>query len=366
METTTMKTTRAALLLFLLVTYSSSGAFASEPPSEREATINRAIELHDQGNYEAAIQLYESLLEENSNDGLVLYEMSMSYAALKDHDKCIEYARRSSRIKSKSQASAFSMVASCQDDSGNLEEALKTFAEGIKRFPNHAALNFNYAISLLRHNQPGRARKALRVAIKEAPAYPSPYRVYASLLHSQGFTAGGVLMDLRFILAEPGSDRAIDAASRVLGAFEEQLSVEEGAERHINLTFPDEDVAKEEGEELGHLNLALGVGGAVSHKAEDGTPLGPSERAVAALQLFMLTTDMVAEKKLKKTFVWQTAVEPLLELQKKDALEPFLFHVAALARVEGAAQWLNANREATDKLNAALTEFHERWRKESQ
>lgn len=76
--------------------------------------------------------------------------------------------------------------------------------------------------------------------------------------------------------------------------------------------------------------------------------------------------ETLAERRLKKTFVWQTAAEPLLELENKDALEPFLFHVAALAHAEGAAQWLNANREATEKLDAALSEFHERWRKQSQ
>lgn len=140
--------------------------------------------------------------------------MALSYEALKDYDKCIEYARRSTRIRSTAQANAFAAVANCQDDSSDIEGALKTFAEGLKRFPKDVMLNFNYAVSLLRHDQPACARKALRVAIREAPGYPSPYLLYATLLHDQGFTAAGVLMDLRFILAEPESARAMDAASR--------------------------------------------------------------------------------------------------------------------------------------------------------
>ncbi len=128
--------------------------------------------------------------------------MALSYEALKDYDKCIEYARRSSQIRSAARALAFAAAASRQDGTGNVEEALRTFAEGVKRFPKDVMLNFGYGVSLLRQKQPERARKALRVAIQEAPGYSPPYFTYASLVHAQGLTAGGVLMDLRFILSD--------------------------------------------------------------------------------------------------------------------------------------------------------------------
>lgn len=349
---------------FLTVLLATGDSFGAEAESEtdRDATIRRAIELHDAGSYDAAITVYQSLLEEDPNDGMVLYEIAMSYAALKDHENCITYARRSSRIESDAQAAAIAMVANCQDDAGQVEEALTTFAEGVRLFPKNVMLNFNYAVTLLRTEQPQKARDALRVTIEEAPAYASPYRVYATMLDDQGHTAAALLMYLRFIMAEPGSDRAIDAATRVLESFAAALS-EEGADKQINITMPNPDAKDLEGTGFEHLNVALGIAGAVPGKSDDGSPLEAPERVVLAMKFFLTMASDASDRKLKESFVWKTAAAPLLELNEREVLDTFLYHVAALGRVEGAAQRLNGQPEALEKLSQVMAELTERWQK---
>ena len=356
---------RTMLLPGLLSTALCVGAaFASEQATEREATIKRAIELHDAGSYDAAIRVYQSLLEEDPNDGLVLYEIAMSYESLKDYENCITYAARSSRIESEAQPAAFAMIANCQDDSGRADEALKTFAKAVRRFPKSVMLNYNYAVTLLRNQAPRKARDALRVAIEEAPGYPSPYRLYASMLDGQGHTAAALLMYLRFIMADPGSDRAIDAAAYVLESFAGALS-EEGADKEIRITMPDPNAKDTEGVGFEKLNVALALVGAAPRVSDDGTPLEAPERLGLAMKLFLIIATDTADRKLQKSFVWQTAAVPLLELQEREVLETFLYHVAALGRVEGAAQRLHAQPEAVDKLAQVMAELSEQWQRKA-
>ncbi len=340
----------------------ATAALAAEEGTARDATIRRAIELHDSGSYDAAIRVYQSLLEEDPDDGMVLYEIAMSYEALKDYENCIAHAKRSSRIKSAAQPQAFAMLANCHDDSGHVDEALKAFEKGIRLFPKDVMLNFNYAVTLLRQQEPRKARDALRVAIAEAPAYPSPYKLYASMLDQQGNTAAAVLMYLRFIMAEPSSDRAIDAAARVLESFQGALS-EEGGDKQITITMPNSDAIDTEGVGFESLNVALGIAGAVPAKSDNGEQLEPADRIAVAMKVFITVAAETADRKLKKSFVWKTAADPLLELNQREVLDTFLYHVAALGRTEGAAQRLSAQPEALDKLAEVMAEMSERWEK---
>lgn len=347
----------------VLALLGASISYAAESISERDATLRRAIELHDAGSYDAAIKVYHSLLEENPEDGVVLYEIAMSYAAAKDYENCITHATRSSRIKSTAQASAFAMIANCQDDSGQADKALKTFAEALEVFPKSVMLNFNYAITLLRKQEVGRAKEALRVAIAEEPRYPSPYLAYASILDDEGHTSAALLMYLRFIMAEPESDRSIDAAARVLKSFAGALSEENDVEKEIRITMPNSNAESSEGSGFEHLSVALAVAGAVPNKADDGAPLEAPERVTLAMKLFVTIPADVDDRELKQSFVWKTAAEPLLKLNEREVLDAFLYHVAALGRVEGAAQRINAQPEAMRKLGQVIGEMDEQLRK---
>lgn len=363
-----MRTAKAILrgggsyLIGVIGIWLATAALAAEEETSRDATIRRAIELHDSGSYDAAIRVYQSLLEDDPNDGMVLYEIAMTYEALKDYESCIAHAKRSSQIKSPAQPQAFAMLANCHDDSGQVDEALKAFAKGIRLFPKDVMLNYNYAVTLMRQQEPRKARDALRVTIAEAPAYPSPYGLYASMLDNQGQTAAALLMYLRFIMAEPSSDRAIDAAGRVLESFQGALS-EEGADKEIKIAMPNPDAADSEGVGFDHLNIALAVSSAVPAKSDKPEQLEPADRVVLAMKVFITMAAETADRKLKKSFVWKTAADPLLELNEREVLDTFLFHVAALGRAEGAAQRLNAQPEAMDKLVEVMAEMSERWQK---
>src|SRR5690606_28975250 len=101
--------------------------------------------------------------------------------------------------------------------------------------------------------------------------------------------------------------------------------------------------------------------GAMPHKSDDGAPLEAAERVVLAMKVFITISADAADKELKESFVWKIAAEPLLELNDREVLDTFLYHVAALGRVEGAAQRLNQQSAALDKLSEVMAELSKRW-----
>jgi tetratricopeptide (TPR) repeat protein len=333
-----------------------AGPVAAESP--HEATIRRGIELHDAGSYEAAIKVYESVLQDDPADPLALYEISMSYQALQRFDRCIEYASKVAAIRGSAQAAAFSVLASCLDGADRDAEAISTFERGLALYPKDVVLNYNFGVTLVQVPDRERARKVLRVAIEQAPAYPSPYRVYAMSLAEDGEVAGATLMLMRFLMAEPQSDRAIDAAQQVVDAFADVFEQpQDDGEKKITVRIPENGAADDEAD-LTFANVALAIANAAPSQTNDRAVIPRGDRLSLAMQVFMFTVGESADRKFKHTFLWKHAIEPLLELEQRNVFDAFAHHVGALARVEGAADWTNQHSEQIERLEQSLAEIH--------
>jgi hypothetical protein len=76
------------------------------------------------------------------------------------------------------------------------------------------------------------------------------------------------------------------------------------------------------------------------------------------MQVFMFTVGESADRKFKRTFMWNHAVEPLLELDQRHVFDAFAHHVGALARVEGAEEWMSRNSDQIERLEQTLAELH--------
>jgi tetratricopeptide (TPR) repeat protein len=332
-------------------------ADASDMTDAQKATLRRGVELHDAGNYRAAIGVYQSLVDEDPKNSTALYEMAYSYEALQDFTNCERAAQRSADIKSNVQGDAFAMLANCQDESGRREDAFKTYKRGLRKYPKHPMLNFNYAIALAASGNAREAGKALRTAISENPRYPSSYKIYATLLDQQGAQGAAEFMWLRFIMAEPQSDRAIDAANRVIEPFASAIAGAD-ASKQINLTMPAPRDQQVESTDFTPMSLALSMSNSAKPDTDGNVPSSPTIRFVTATKTFLGMASLMGDDATKNSFVWQNAVRALERLNDQGVLDTFLIHVATLARIEDAATlWNAAPDEEQARLGAALSEI---------
>jgi tetratricopeptide (TPR) repeat protein len=358
---------RLALGLIAILEISSIGFSAYAQDTDRIATIRKGIQFHDQGNYQTALAIYQSLLADDPKDDLVLYEAALTYSAMQEYPACIEHAERAAAVKSQTQAAAITILASCQDDAGQLDKALKTFAKGVKSYPQDVPLNFNYGISLQRDGDLRRAAKHLQVAMERAPKYASPYLPYADIRQAQGSTAIATLLYLRFIMLEPQSDRAVDAAKNAVRPF---LPSDENT---INLNV--DALEGRGGEAIIGLELMLGIArnAKIEHESDEASAAGSvldgdragkdteADKVVNAMQTFFLLAQAMeakSTKALSKDFGWITSMPLWDVLGKQDVLTVYCYHVADLASIDGARQWLSANPERINKLREVLVAWH--------
>src|SRR5690349_6440621 len=110
-----MNRTRIGLAVGLIATLEivSIGFSAYAQDTDRIATIRKGIQFHDQGNYQTALAIYQSLLADDPKDDLVLYEAALTYSAMREYPACIEHAERAAAVKSQTQAAAITILASC-------------------------------------------------------------------------------------------------------------------------------------------------------------------------------------------------------------------------------------------------------------
>lgn len=334
---------------------------------EYQAAIRHGVELHDRGEFDAAIKVYEALLADQPGDPVAMYEIGLSYQAKRDYAHCMEFASQVAAKESPSQAGGFTLLANCQDDAGHIEQAVATFKQAVEKFPRDVMLNLNYGLTLVRLEQAADARRVLEVAIEAAPGFASPYRAYAIALDQQSYPAAAVLARLRFIVSEPESERSIDAAKLIVEAVATASSA--AKDKQIKVTMSEDDKT-DAAAALAATELAFGIA-AVSEDAiskelakETTSEWTASARFVNSLQLFVTMRAEMADKGGKREAPWPAVLQPLTFLSEKEALEPFLYHVAALGRSEGAVQWINEHSDSMEQLGDAINEYHARFKRQ--
>ena len=110
---------------------------AQETPKEKADKLMReAIELMDNHQEDQAIKLLKEARIQNPADSFT-YDYEMGYASYvkKDYKGTIDiYGRLCRNPKVTDQV--YMMLGNAYDDSGNEPMALKTYADGLKKFPN--------------------------------------------------------------------------------------------------------------------------------------------------------------------------------------------------------------------------------------
>lgn len=294
-----------------------------------ELTLGRAIELHEAGGIDAALQIYRSLHEDRPYDPQLAYETARSLRANDDLPGCIERASVSAAVVSAWQARALGLSARCIQESGASHLALESYATALVLFPGDARLHFDYALALEGEGKHAAADDQLSAALGLADQDPSLYLDYAAWLAARQDASGALLMNLRYIIAAPHSTQAIGAAEQIQSLLSENQA---GGEQASGAVF--------------------GAAYESARKAATSTDTAHSEadHLNLVLQSFVLESVSTAGPLQRDSALWQAAIDPLLSLADHDVLDAYLYFVAALARTEGSPEWLSAHRQKFERL----------------
>ena len=107
-----------------------------------DSLLQEGISLHDQGEFDKAIEKYNQALEQDPNSALIYYEISLSYYSKGDYERSIEYSDLvlDQKVNNNYQIYAYINKASSLDMLGKTKESIKLFHKAIKKTGGHYLL----------------------------------------------------------------------------------------------------------------------------------------------------------------------------------------------------------------------------------
>ena len=336
--------TKSAVLALILVCSSASTKAQVRPPTldptpatgQQTLLIQEGVAQHDRGNYDAAIKLYEEALRENPNNVEALYELSFSYSMKKDYLRSLETAYKGAQYKSRMLAGFYMQIGNNLDQLGEPKKSIEVYKAGIKLLPKMNLLHYNLAVTYRRMGRADEARKALKQAIVINPNHPGSHAVLSALWHEGHYKTPALLAACRFLVLEPGSERAAGAlkiVQEVMGA-----GVTEGSSPDTINIFVDTSAKKDEGD-FTALDVVLAMGKAAS-MAESKKGKSEMQLLVRQFETFFAIMSEQSDKADRNKFTWKFYVPYFAEMKQKNYVEPFVYYISQSSGNQEALKWL--------------------------
>lgn len=349
-----MKSIKLSILLLLCVA-SSMG--------QQNDVVNKlvlaGIELHDKGDYAAAIKKYDEALLIDKDDYNANYEKSFSCLYDKRVDECIAISKYllkrhgdNADIKS-----VYSNYGSALDDAGKAEEAIIIFDQGIKKNPTYYLLHFNKGLTLARQKKWDDASISFLLALQNKPNHPGSL-YYMALLQENSNKVAAVLSCMSFLAVETEGKRAeavLKYLQGLMGSFAKK-DTEGGSV--ITIDAGDLNNPKKENNfSMVQMMLAItnssGLADSVNAK---------SDVEKFSLQIQMMATALSTGKKEGSGIYWKTYAPFFIEMKEKEWMPVFAHLAFITSGNQENIKWINDN---PDKLKAYYKWFDAyQWIKE--
>lgn len=317
-----------------------------ESPAEQVRVINEGIRLHDRGDYDGAIEKHESVLELNPDDVVALYELSFSHFAKKDYVRALEYARRGVAYVSELRPRFFLQIASCQDNLGDKDQAVKTYRKMIKEFPGFPLVHFNLAVTYLRQEKRELAKEQLKKELAVTPDHRSSHYLLGMLLEAEGYRLPAVLALSRFLILEPNTERSGAALATLLKLINAGVSVKD--QKNVTI-FMNPDQKKDEGDFAGlEMALALVSAGRFLEKNQEKSEM--ENRVEQFRSFFRIMIEMAGREKRKLGFTGAYYVPYFGEIEERGHTDAFAYRIHAGSPDGAVGQWLIANESRVEEF----------------
>lgn len=134
------------LILCIFLFYAAGAANAQE--DSLKALLLEGVALHDKGDYDGAIKLYDEVIAKDPQHLLAWYEKSLTLLVAKRFEDCIGLCKEVlKKFKDGEELdNIYVNYGSALDAAGKPDEAIKIYSQGIRKY-NHYLLFFNRGIT---------------------------------------------------------------------------------------------------------------------------------------------------------------------------------------------------------------------------
>lgn len=317
-----------------------------ESSAEQARVIAEGARLHDRGDYDGAIEKYESVLALNPDDVVAIYELGYSHFARKDYAQALEYARKGVRYVSDLRPQFLLQIASCQDNMGDGERAVKTYRKMIKEFPGVPLVHFNLAVTYARQDKRELAKEQLKKELAISPDHRSSHYLLGMLLEAEGYRIPAVLALSRFLILEPNTERSGAALGGLQKLIQAGVSIEN--EKKVTILL-NPDTRKDEGDFAG-LEMALSLVAARRVIEENRDKSDAENRVEQFRSFFRIMIEMAGREKRKLGFTGAYYIPYFREIEERGYTDAFAYLIHAGSPDGEVGQWLIANEDRMEEF----------------
>jgi tetratricopeptide (TPR) repeat protein len=185
----------------------STSAPAADPVTQAQRLLVRGMTRAYVGDTEAAITIYEKALQKAPREASILSALADAHAAEDDATSALFYARQA-RDAAPSNPAYHRQLARLQRSTGRLEEAIATYREITRRFPDDREARRHLAETLARADRPREAIDTYNRILQSAPAGEAEIRQEMLSLYRTLGDAGGVERTLQALIDLRPTDRS--------------------------------------------------------------------------------------------------------------------------------------------------------------
>jgi Tfp pilus assembly protein PilF len=342
---------RPLLLLAALVT--SHLVFAQTEISKQ---MDSAIALHERGDYDKAIAIYDELIESYDQHYDAWQEKTLSLFAAKRYQDCIATCEMVLKKFSDNPANGriYCNWASALDELGKPNEALRVFSQGIKKYPGEYLLHLNRGITHYKQNNNTEAANDMKSTILLNPLNASAHQFLAYSTYQQNKMAF-VLSIATFLMLEPQGARAannLELLLKVLGA-----NVQQKDEKNINITLQAGmfNMKREGPDDFREQELAINFKAALDYD-DKYKHLDAAQKLKNKLELFC---DREGDRD-SKGFFTPTYIPLLKQLRDDKLLETACYVMKSTSNDASVKHWLTSNHDKVEAFNKWMQTY--RWK----
>ena len=287
--------------------------------------IRKGVELHDEGNYEEALEYYRQVNRNDTNYLHALSEIATTYIAMEEYDTVIYICQYGLKEHSEVDYMFYNLLGTAYDETKQAEKSLEVYLRAVKDYPANSLLNFNIGITLLGMGRNDEAIESLKKAIDLNIYHPSSHYYLGKTLADQGRLAPAFLSLSMFVLLENNGARSIEIIKKL-------QSISSNGLDQPDTSYPEDQIFQE---------LDLIIRSRIALKKEYKTQVKETDSYIKQLQVMC---EKLPDEQVTDNF-WMINYAPYFRnLLDSDFLPFHTYYVFNSLNNEKINKWLNKNK----------------------
>jgi uncharacterized protein len=320
---------------FFLLCLSPAVAYAQtlEPPINSGEILQSGYQYSNEKKYDDAIREFARIDENDTNYLSASLELANACMLAGRDSEAVIHADRMLKEPSRYEQSFYLVKGSCQNSMGRFDDAMKTFQQGLAKFPKSYLLYYNIGVAYLQKKDYAAAEKNFMQALAINPDHSSSHLKLGLAVFHQGKLVPSVLSMMLFLQLENKTQRSLE----VVVLMEKILKGEEEPKGTLTVGGDTDDFTELEA----ILKSKVALNGKYKSKIDLQYDL------VKQLQLLL---EKLTYNAGDKGYWMQTYVPYFTSLQKEDFFEDYMYYVLAAVENEAVSSWHKKHSSSQEKF----------------